>query len=461
MTSRFWLWIKWSLGIGLLAVLAGSGLWLHHKASHARTISDPERARLEGKPIPIRTDVVQETQAEQVVGGTALTAPSLVSVITLAPSHYVSSNAPITDIRLKVLHGHDGEHVRKGQVLAELDDRLYRESLKQQQLTFVAARAALDLAREQIPTRERIRELELASAHTEIKYRTEDLDNKRDILDIYTKLKMAPVVATSQIDYLNARSVMFAATFARAEAETALQKATILNKLGKLNDAAALAKTESDYEAAQVALMLAEHDTERLKITSPLDGYLDFQSKDEPAPGSSIAINQPLCSVLQLDPLLVRMDFPQERIDDVAVGQSAEVVLDSYPKETFQGTVTRIAAQANAQLRVVPVVIEIKNPNGRIKAGISGFVRVRMRKSVKMTIPAAATIQRGGKSMVFCVEDGRAHLKEIVTGFETETGVVEVRQGLTPGEQVVVFNHFYLQDNDVVDTNWRKWTRRD
>ena len=67
--------------------------------------------------------------------------------------------------------------------------------------------------------------------------------------------------------------------------------------------------------------------------------------------GAVVEVNAALTQVLKLDPVHVRMDFPQERIDEVAVGQKAEVVLDSFPRETFTGTVARILPQVNPQLR--------------------------------------------------------------------------------------------------------------
>ena len=69
--------------------------------------------------------------------------------------------------------------------------------------------------------------------------------------------------------------------------------------------------------------------------------------------------------------------------------------------------------------------------------------------------------------------EGRARLCEIRTGPLVTNGVLEVRQGLAAGDEVVIFHNFYrdvgklaanqgyLQDNDPVDTDWRKWTRRE
>jgi hypothetical protein len=62
--------------------------------------------------------------------------------------------------------------------------------------------------------------------------------------------------------------------------------------------------------------------------------------------------------------------------------------------------------------------------------------------------------------MVFCVEEGRAKIREIQTGETIGTGDVQVLKGLNVGDEVVIYGHDSLNENDVVNADWRKWTRR-
>jgi hypothetical protein len=130
-----------------------------------------------------------------------------------------------------------------------------------------------------------------------------------------------------------------------------------------------------------------------------------------------------------------------------------------------------MSPQVNTQLRVLPVMIELKNPEGRIKAGVSGFARIRKKKKT-LKVPARAVLDHGSKTITFRVENGRARLREIRVGPQVDVGVLEVREGLAKGDQVVLFHNFYrnageltrnegfLQDNDLVDTDWRRWLGR-
>jgi multidrug efflux pump subunit AcrA (membrane-fusion protein) len=133
--------------------------------------------------------------------------------------------------------------------------------------------------------------------------------------------------------------------------------------------------------------------------------------------------------------------------------------------------VLRIGPKVHAQVRVMPVFVRIDNSKGRIKPGITGFVRMRIRKEA-VTIPSTAVLQQNGKAMVFRVQDGHARLQEVRTGQTIENNVVEVMNGLAAGDEVVVFQNFYrhadklaqtdsyLKDNDAVDVQWTKWTGR-
>jgi Cu(I)/Ag(I) efflux system membrane fusion protein len=125
----------------------------------------------------------------------------------------------------------------------------------------------------------------------------------------------------------------------------------------------------------------------------------------------------------------------------------------------------------NSQLRVVPVLVEVANPQNRIKAGISGFVRLHVKKKARV-VPSMAVVEEGGKGMAFRVEDGRARLREVKAGNLVQIGLREVLSGLNPGDEVVIFDNFYrnagnlnagngyLQDGDLVDADWRKWAHR-
>jgi RND family efflux transporter MFP subunit len=253
-----------------------------------------------------------------------------------------------------------------------------------------------------------------------------------------------------------------------AKAEKDLQKARNDLTIGALSDQELVAKALSSLDQAKWFVTLARKELAETRLKAPLSGLVEGLSL---TPGMVIKGNTAVANVLQVHPILVKMDYPQERLGDLALGLKAEVVLDGFPGETFEGTVVRIPPTVDAHLRVLPIYIEVANPKMRFRPGISGFVRVRVTK-VAPVVPATAVITRGDKSLVFCVQEGRARVREVRLGPPVEAGMLEVQSGLKAGEAVVIYTNFYdvsgslvqteavLQDNDPVDVDWRKWARR-
>ena len=213
---------------------------------------------------------------------------------------------------------------------------------------------------------------------------------------------------------------------------------------------------EARYEQAKLNLELARLDLAGCVLQATVDGFV---GNVDLAVGDRVEFGQTITQMQQLDPVYVVMDLPQERIEDARIGQSAEVQLDCFSDETFSGTLVRIPPKVNTETRTLPVVVEVLNPQYRIKAGVSGFVRLHITKNA-VTVPSIAAIRQGNRAMVFRVEDNRAHIQEVQVGQVVEPGTVEILTGLTNGDEVVIYGFEHLKDDDPVNTDWKTWARR-
>lgn len=220
-----------------------------------------------------------------------------------------------------------------------------------------------------------------------------------------------------------------------------------------------VSEAEVAVETAKLELALAQRDLDLCQIVAPIDGVVDeFQA----VPGTRVGGGASALAVIhQLQPIYVQMDYPMERIDALRVGQEAEIVLDAYSQEKFTGKVIRIAPVVSTKTRVLPIMLEINNPDNRIKAGISGFCRIKTVKSDATAVPSVAVIKKQQQAMVFCVENNRAHIRPVQAGAVTDSGDIEILDGLRTGDQVVVYGQDSLEENDVVNADWRQWTRRE
>jgi RND family efflux transporter MFP subunit len=470
MSTAFKHWRFWATG-GILALATGGVAWAFLYAHHARSISDPERSRRAGRPIPVRAAAVQQTDVEEVIGGTAVTAASQYYEVKIPSSQAtLPISGPAGPLVVKRIHIHEGQFVHAGDVLMELEESGFAQVVKARQAAEQSAKAELDETAQMVQLKQRIRELDLQSAKENISYRTEDLANKSSAEAIYNKLLESR--SSTILEFYKVRSDYLQAKYDLSEAKRNMQKTEDSVKYGRLHDSALLTKAKSDHESAKTALFQAEQDFGQLKVRAPIDGFLSYDTKPEIITGAHLKTEDTLLHLVNFNPVRVRVDYPQERIDQVRVGQEAELVLDSWPQETFKGVVNAITPHVIPQTRTGIVWLTVDNPNHRIKPGISGFARIKMKRKATV-VPETALHEHGTKAMVFCVQEGKARVREVEAGSVLEGGMREVKGGLAPGEEVVIFQGFYrhagsltakngyLQDGDAVDASWKEWTRRE
>jgi multidrug efflux pump subunit AcrA (membrane-fusion protein) len=394
-----------------------------------------------------------------VIGGTCLTTASHKASVRSDASRTVgisttSLSAPTGMIVRRVLV-QDGQRIRAGQVVMELDDSDYVASSKGWEAQRVAAEKEVEYRQHVLQPNKQVRDLDLAKAEAEFNFRTVDLDVRKRIRKATEDLYRTR--ASTQYDVLNTISKEQEAEYSLAVAKSGLVRARVSLTIGELTDRYTLAAAIAKRDEASAGLDLVRGSIASCRLTSPIDGFV---GKVDIEPGQIVQSGVPLIGILGLDPVWVCMDFPQERIGELALGDAAEVVLDSFPKETFKGKVVAALAEVNPHTRVLPVYIEIRNPGDRIKAGISGFARISATEKA-VTVPSIAVMQDDHRARVFCVRNGRAKIHEIRTGPLLENGVLEVQSGLSPGDEVINFGLVGLQDGDRVDTDWHKWAMRE
>ena len=105
-------------------------------------------------------------------------------------------------------------------------------------------------------------------------------------------------------------------------------------------------------------------------------------------------------------------------------------------------------------------MIEITNSDNRVRAGIPGFARVSADKTKATTVPNVAVIKKDRKSMVFCVQENRARIREVTTGPVIDAGQIEILAGLKPREDVIIYGHDSVREDDLVNSHWQQWARR-
>lgn len=179
------------------------------------------------------------------------------------------------------------------------------------------------------------------------------------------------------------------------------------------------------------------------RIESPLAGVLTTvltAADDAYASGGTL-----VAEVMDFDEVYVDLDLGTGEALEVKPGQPVRI--RSYSSQaSFEGRVERIAPAIDPTSRTFRVEVLAANPERSLRPGM--FVRAEIvleRAEDVLFVPTDAVINRGGKWVVFVVEAQRAKLREIEPGLVSEDRV-EVREGLNPGEKVVVTGQDTLQD---------------
>ena len=145
---------------------------------------------------------------------------------------------------------------------------------------------------------------------------------------------------------------------------------------------ATLAQAEQSANQTQANLDLLEVQLSKLAVTAPMDGIVLTRSIE---PGEVLSPASPALTLGVLDPLTITVYVPEAEIGLLAIGQTASLVVDSFPGEIFQANIIHIADQAEFTPRnvqttesrkttVFAVKLQLQNPDGILKPGMPADV---------------------------------------------------------------------------------------
>jgi Cu(I)/Ag(I) efflux system membrane fusion protein len=179
-----------------------------------------------------------------------------------------------------------------------------------------------------------------------------------------------------------------------------------------------------------------------LTLTSPISGVL--QELDVRT-GMTVAAGETLARVNGLSSVWLAVAVPESEAGSIVVGQPVEARLPAFPGTVLKGTVSAILPETNPDSRTIRVRVELPNPDGRLRPGMTAQVRLsRSTEQSVLWVPSEALIRTGRRVLVMLAEDaGRYRPVEVQPGQENE-GRTVVLKGLEEGQQVVSSGQFLL-----------------
>lgn len=179
-----------------------------------------------------------------------------------------------------------------------------------------------------------------------------------------------------------------------------------------------------------------------LTVTSPLSGALQSLEVRE---GMTLAAGQPLARINGLDQVWLQVAVPEAQGSTLAVGQTVQSRFVGLPGKTVDGTISAILPATAMDSRTVQVRVELPNPYGNLRPGMTAQVRLAQTSGqAVLQVPSEALIRTGKRVLVMLAEEGgRYRPVEVEVGVENQDQTV-ILGGLQEGQQVVASGQFLL-----------------
>ncbi len=218
------------------------------------------------------------------------------------------------------------------------------------------------------------------------------------------------------------------------EAQQQLQRLQQLTAQ-KLIPASQLDAQRATAEAARARLDATRARLQDRVITAPFAGVLGFR---QVSPGTLVT---PGTTIASLDDIsVIKLDFavPEAFLSTLAPGQVITARSTAWPDREFAGTVRAVDSRVDPVTRAVTVRAEVPNPDRVLRPGMLLTLRVFQAERQALVVPEISVIQVARDAHVFRVKDDGTVEQVVVKLGHRRRGEVEVLEGLSAGDRVVV-----------------------
>ena len=302
--------------------------------------------------------------------------------------------APRTAGRLLSVNVQLGDRVRRGQVLAKVDDREIVEQVRQ-------AESAQEVSKATI--RQREADLKVAELNFE---RSKNLFQRQ-------------LLAKQALDDAESRYMAAVAQFDLSKAQ--------------------LNQNDSRLQELRINL-------QNTSVSSPVDGFVGKRSVD---PGAMVNTGTAIASVVDISRLRLVVNVVEKDLRMVSAGDPAEVEVDAYPGEKFQGKIARVAPVLDPATRTASMEVEIPNGDNKLKPGMYARINLTVEdRKGTLVVPKSAVIDFESKRGVWKPNDeNRATFVPVTLGIEGGDNI-EILSGLKEGDKFVTTGAAAVRNND-------------
>ena len=232
------------------------------------------------------------------------------------------------------------------------------------------------------------------------------------------------------------------------ERQKKLRKEGISSERSLLEAQQTYEQANAEYNAAVSRLRvfgLSGGRGSNMTLESPISGVIVQRHATR---GESVSPKDTLFVVADLSRVWVMGRAYEQQVSKVAPGMRATLTLSAYPSRTWTGKVDFVGATLDDETRTLPIRVELDNPDGTLRPGLFGSLRLVSGgdQDAVVIVPRAAIQTLENKTVVFVPgkERGSFSARPVTLGRES-AGSVEIVQGVSPKERVVVEGAFVLK----------------
>lgn len=311
----------------------------------------------------------------------------------------------VTAVRVR-----EGERVRAGQVLVEIENQESRAALSKAQAGLREAQAGIQEVEQNAQAAQAARRA--AEAGRELAQAT---------LQRYQGLHERKSVSDQEFDEVKARARVAEAELERANRMVQVVEARRTMVTAKIEQARA------DVAAAEVVAGYA-------RVVAPFAGVVTARHVEA---GTMASPGAPLLTVEETGNYRLEVAIDELRMGQISRETPVKVQMDALGLGEMAGQVVEIVPATDPATRTYTVKITLP-VESRIRSGMFGRAHFQMGERQTILIPGSAVVRQGQLTGVFVIgEGGRTRLRLVTLG-EVHEGRQEILSGLTPGERLVV-----------------------
>lgn len=248
-------------------------------------------------------------------------------------------------------------------------------------------------------------------------------------------------------------------TVISAEAQYNLAASTLkryaeLHNVDAISDLA-MDQTRNQYDLAaaqlsqaQATLARADNNLSFTTLTADRDGVIGSTMYEV---GQVVAAGTPVVLIVDDSRMDVHISFPEKDYGKYGVGMPCTVTFWALPGVTAHGTIREIAAAPNTSTGTYDVKVTLNDAPDTVAVGMTAEVRLGEGAGETIRVPLSAIASQSQEPSVWVVRDGKAARIAVTTG-EYGTDTVEIKSGLSKGDQVITAGTQKLTEGEEVRT---------